>query len=172
MAKMGRPKENLWGKNKSRDPNRRRIVETQSRNLKGLSKEEIDKYKSEQHKEYLERVKEYEKGLEYLKEPPTSLRVSGEKWEDYYPKIKEKNKRRLDEILSDEEIMWRVFADRDDITTKQMNELLDKKREKKTYISDKEVDEVMNEIWGGIKRIHKEEEEENSEFKNPYNNEK
>jgi hypothetical protein len=165
MAKKGRPFENGWGKNKSRDPNRRRI-QTKT-DLSGLTAEEKKAHIKAESKKYTQRIKEEEKRLEYLKEPAILLTRDSEPYDVFLKRVKKKNSDRLTEILNDPELVWKIFADRDDITTVELYELREKKKEKKKYITNNEIDEIMNEIYGGIKR-KKVYEEDEEEYHNPY----
>jgi hypothetical protein len=167
MAKTGRP--NLpWGKNKSRDPNRRKITEMPKNILKGLTEEEKNKYRSDKHKEYLEKTKDDDKRLEYLKESPILLSRSTEPYDEFLKRVKKKNSDRLTEILNDSELMWRVFADRDDLTTKQKDVMMNKNKERKKYITNDEVAQLENYIYGSGKEPKWKDEEENEEYHNPY----
>jgi hypothetical protein len=168
MGKVGRPAKNSWGKNKSRDPNRRKIMNMPNKNiLKGLTEDEKKAYRKDQHKEYLQRLKEKEQSLEYLKEPTTLLKYDTEPYNEFLKRVRKKNSDRLTEILNDPELMWEIFADRDDIRTVEIAVLREKKRENKEYISDAEVQKVMERIYGGYSGQVIEEEEE-SEYRNPY----
>lgn len=167
---MARPKlhSSLPTKNKSRDPNRRKICKSPA-NLKGLTEEEKHLHKRKQQMENYWKVRDDEKRLEHLKEPPTLLKRDSEPYDVFLKRVREKNRKRLDEILADPELMWRIFADRDDMRTVEAKELREKAKENKKYITDKEIDAVMNEIYGGIKRVKVDEEEDDDfEFKNPY----
>jgi len=166
---MPRPKLHsaIPTRHKKRDPNRKPITKP-AVSLKGLTEEQKREHIKALSKEYTNRRNEEEKALEYLKEPPILLNRDGEPYDDFIKRVREKNKRRLDEILNDPEAMWRIFADRDDIRTIEVAMLREKAKQNKSYITDKEVDEVMNEIYGGIKRKKKYEDEEDEEYTNPY----
>lgn len=168
---MARPKlhSSLPTKNKSRDPNRRKISKTPA-NLKGLTEEEKYLHKRKQQMENYWKVKEHEKSLEKYKEPSILWSKGPETFEEFRKRVNENNKRRLDEIFADAELMWRIFADRDDMGTVQAHMLREKAKEKKKYVTDKDVDEVMNEIYGGVPRKKKryDDEDEDTEYENPY----
>lgn len=164
MAKMGRPRGSLYGRNKSRDPNRRKIME-KAPSLSHLTAEERLEYKAKQRKEYYKKLKSEDERLGYLQEGIERLKTDEEK-NEFRAYINKKNKKRLEEILSDSELMWQIFADREDITTVEVKMIREKNKENKDYVTDKEVDEAMNRIYGGYApQII---EEEDREWKNPY----
>jgi hypothetical protein len=62
--------------------------------------------------------------------------------------IREKNRKRLDDILNDEEAIQRIFSDRDDIS-----DLQKAAQRQKSYLSAKEIAEIerkLNEEFGLI----------------------
>jgi hypothetical protein len=77
-----------------------------------------------------------EERLGYLREDGKVFKVNEDpqQWMIY---IREKNKKRLDEILNDAEAIERIFSDRDDIS-----DLQKAAQRKKSYMSDKEIREI------------------------------
>jgi hypothetical protein len=77
-----------------------------------------------------------EERLGYLREDGKVFKVNEDpqQWMIY---IREKNKKRLDEILNDVEAMERIFSDRNDIS-----DLQKAAQRQKSYMSDKEIREI------------------------------
>lgn len=81
-----------------------------------------------------------EERLGYLRESSRKFAVN-EYPQDFLIYIREKNRKRLDEILNDEEALERIFSDREDIS------FLQKQAQKqKKYMSDKEIKEKMKQL--------------------------
>jgi hypothetical protein len=77
-----------------------------------------------------------EERLGHLRESGKTFRVDEDPIQ-WMKEIREKNKKRLDDILNDTEAMERIFKDRDDISEIQKNA----QRQKK-YMSEKEIKEI------------------------------
>lgn len=88
-----------------------------------------------------------EERLGYLREDGKVFKVN-EDPQKFMVYIREKNKKRLDEILNDSEAVERIFSDRDDIS-----DLQKAAQRQKTYLSAKEIAEIerkLNEEFGLI----------------------
>ena len=86
-----------------------------------------------------------EERLGYLRESSLKFALNEDPYE-FLIYVREKNKKRLDEILNDPEAIERIFSDRDDISELQRNA----QRQKK-YYSEKEIKEMerkLNEEFG------------------------
>jgi hypothetical protein len=85
---------------------------------------------------YREKYHSDEERLGYLREDGKVFKVNEDpqQWMIY---IREKNRKRLDDILNDEEAVQRIFSDRDDIS-----DLQKAAQRQKTYMSDKEIREI------------------------------
>lgn len=81
-----------------------------------------------------------EERLGYLRESSRKFAVN-EYPQDFLIYIREKNRKRLDEILADPEAVERIFADRDDIPDLQRNAQRHKK-----YYSEKEIKEMERKL--------------------------
>jgi hypothetical protein len=77
-----------------------------------------------------------EERLGYLREDGKVFKVN-EDPQQFMVYIREKNKKRLDEILNDVEAMERIFSDRNDIS-----DLQKAAQRQKTYLSAKEIKEI------------------------------
>jgi hypothetical protein len=89
---------------------------------------------------YREKYHLNEERLGHLREDGKAFRVDEDPIE-WMKRIKEQNKRRLDEIFADPEAMERIFSDRDDIPTLQRAA----QREKR-YLSAKEIAEIERKL--------------------------
>jgi len=108
----------------------------QSGDLTGYEKYKLS-YKVKYHND--------EERLGYLRESSLKFALN-EDPRDFLIYIREKNRKRLDEILNDTEALERIFADRDDIPELQRNAQRHKK-----YYSEKEIKEMerkLNEEFG------------------------
>jgi hypothetical protein len=108
----------------------------QSGTLTGYEKYKLS-YKVKYHND--------EERLGYLRESSLKFTLN-ENPRDFLIYIREKNRKRLDEILNDVEALERIFSDRDDISDLQRNA----QRQKK-YYSEKEIKEMerkLNEEFG------------------------
>jgi len=81
-----------------------------------------------------------EERLGHLRESGKTFRVDEDPIQ-WMKEIREKNKKRLDDILNDTEAMERIFKDRDDISEIQKNA----QRQKK-YMSEKEIKEKQKQL--------------------------
>ena len=77
-----------------------------------------------------------EERLGYLREDGKPFKVNEDPIQ-WMKEIREKNKKRLDDILNDAEAMERIFSDRDDIS-----DLQKAAQRQKTYLSAKEIAEI------------------------------
>jgi hypothetical protein len=89
---------------------------------------------------YRERYHLDEERLGHLREDGKGFRVDEDPTQ-WMKEIREKNKRRLDDILNDAEAMERIFSDRDDIPALQKAA----QREKR-YFSEKEIREMERKL--------------------------
>jgi hypothetical protein len=89
---------------------------------------------------YREKYHLNEERLGHLREDGKAFRVDEDPIE-WMKRIKEQNKKRLDEIFADPEAMERIFSDRDDIPTLQRAA----QREKR-YLSAKEIAEIERKL--------------------------
>ena len=99
--------------------------------------------------------------LGYLREPSRVFGVNEDpaEWLKY---IREKNRKRLDEILNDDEAMKRIFAERDDIS-----ELQKAQQKQKKHMSDKEIKEKLRQLEEEFNLLEdRKEEEKKSVYKN------
>lgn len=120
--------------------------------LKGMSLYKLH-YKEKYHKD--------EERLGYLRESSKKFHISEDPYE-WLKYIREKNRKRLDEILNDEEAMKRIFADRDDIS-----ELVQMKQKQKKYMNDKEITERLKQLEEEFNLLEdRKEEEKKSVYKN------
>ena len=89
---------------------------------------------------YREKYHKDEERLGYLREDGKGLKHNEdpEEWMKY---IREKNRKRLDDILNDPEAMERIFADRDDISDLQRSA-----QRQKNYFSAKEIAEIERKL--------------------------
>ena len=81
-----------------------------------------------------------EERLGYLRESSLKFALNEDPYE-FLIYVREKNKKRLDEILNDPEAIERIFSDRDDISELQRNA----QRQKK-YYSEKEIKEMERKL--------------------------
>ena len=81
-----------------------------------------------------------EERLGYLRESSLKFALNEDPYE-FLIYVREKNKKRLDEILNDPEAIERIFSDRDDISELQRNT----QRQKK-YYSEKEIKEMERKL--------------------------
>ena len=81
-----------------------------------------------------------EERLGYLRESSLKFALNEDPYE-FLIYVREKNRKRLDEILNDPEAMERIFSDRDDIPELQRNA----QRQKK-YYSEKEIKEMERKL--------------------------
>ena len=165
MAKTGRPRKYEFGRNKSRDPNRRKMREIVR--TKDMSVEEREAHTKGKYQKYLKAEAEKHKRLGERREGAVRITTKRE-YKEFRAYINKLNKERLDEILNDSEKMWEIFGDRDDITGSQLDEMRAKKKQNKEYISDAEVQKTMEIIYGGYAGQIL---EEDKEYKNPYEQE-
>jgi hypothetical protein len=96
---------------------------------------------------YRERYHEDESRLGHLREDGKVFKVN-EDPKQFMVYIREKNRKRLDDILNDEEAIQRIFSDRDDIS-----DLQKAAQRQKSYLSAKEIAEIerkLNEEFGLI----------------------
>jgi hypothetical protein len=103
----------------------------QSGDLTGYEKYKLS-YKVKYHND--------EERLGYLRESSLKFRLHEDPYE-FLKYVREKNRKRLDEILNDSEAMERIFSDRDDISELQRNA----QRQKK-YMSEKEIKEKQKKL--------------------------
>jgi hypothetical protein len=89
---------------------------------------------------YRERYHEDEERLGHLREDGKGFKVE-EDPQQFMVYIREKNKKRLDDILNDAEAMERIFSDRDDVP-----DLIKAKQRQKTYFSSKEIKEIERKL--------------------------
>jgi hypothetical protein len=89
---------------------------------------------------YREKYHENEERLGYLREDGKGFKVNEDpqQWMIY---IREKNRKRLDDILNDAEAVERIFSDRDDIS-----DLQKAAQRQKTYLSAKEIAEIERKL--------------------------
>jgi hypothetical protein len=89
---------------------------------------------------YREKYHSDEERLGHLREDGKVFKVNEDpqQWMIY---IREKNRKRLDEILNDAEAVERIFSDRDDIS-----DLQKAAQRQKTYLSAKEIKEIENRL--------------------------
>jgi hypothetical protein len=85
---------------------------------------------------YREKYHTDEERLGHLREDGKVFKVN-EDPQQFMVYIREKNRKRLDEILNDAEAIERIFSDRDDIS-----DLQKAAQRKKSYMSDKEIREI------------------------------
>jgi hypothetical protein len=85
---------------------------------------------------YRQKYHENEERLGHLREDGKAFRVDEDPIE-WMKKIREQNKKRLDDILNDTEAMERIFSDRDDISDVQKAA-----QRHRTYLSAKEIKEI------------------------------
>ena len=81
-----------------------------------------------------------EERLGYLRESSLKFALNEDPYE-FLIYVREKNKKRLDEILNDPEAIERIFSDRDDISELQRNA-----QRRKTYYSAKEIAEMERKL--------------------------
>lgn len=163
--RMGRPRKYPYLQNK-RDPNRKKMREIMD--LSGWTKEQKEARRLELALAFSKKEGEKQRRLRPIRE--SDMRLKSKKEKDEFRKyINPLNKQRLDAILNDEEKMWEIFGDRGDFTTAEINEMRKENREKNkgNWISDKEIEEAMNRIYGGYGGGI-EEDEEDGEYHNPY----
>jgi len=167
---MARPRGQFYKMDKRNNPDRRKITE-KGESLAHLTPEERKQHTKDWQAKYALKIKDDEKRLEAYREPITLLKTMKEK-DEFRKYINEKNKKRLTEILNDSELMWQIFADRVDITAGEIKEMRQKKKEKKGYVTDKEVEKAMEAIYGGYKLkgtiLGDDEEDEDEDYVNPY----
>jgi hypothetical protein len=89
---------------------------------------------------YREKYHENEERLGHLREDGKVFKVN-EDPQQFMVYIREKNRKRLDEILNDEEAVERIFSDRDDIS-----DLQKAAQRQKTYLSAKEIAEIERKL--------------------------
>jgi hypothetical protein len=85
---------------------------------------------------YREKYHKDEERLGYLREDGKGFKVN-EDPKQFMVYIREKNRKRLDDILNDAEAVERIFSDRDDIS-----DLQKAAQRQKTYLSSKEIAEI------------------------------
>jgi len=85
---------------------------------------------------------------------------------DFQKEIRERNVKRFDEILRDEAIWARINESSDEWTIKRDRQ--ERKKNKGVYVSDKEMQRANDIIYGGMSGRIIEDDEEPSEYTNPY----
>jgi hypothetical protein len=89
---------------------------------------------------YREKYHKDEERLGYLREDGKVFKVHEDPTQ-FMIYIREKNRKRLDDILNDSEAMERIFADRDDISDLQRSA-----KRQKNYFSEKEIREMERKL--------------------------
>lgn len=161
QGKGGRPRK-YYATHKGRDPQRRKMRELAD--LSGWTPEQKEERRKELAKQYTEKVRLKHLKQKDIRESTKTLKTLKER-KEFRAYINKLNKERLDAILSDKELMWQIFGDRIDLTTEELEEIREKKKDNREYITDEEVQRVMGEIYGGYAPQIIEEE---GEYQNPY----
>lgn len=162
-SRMGRPRKYFM--DNSKDPDRRKMREMAD--LSGWTKEQKDDRRRQRAALASKLAGEKQRELRPIRQSDARLKSEKEKRE-FRKWINVINKERLDNILKDPDKMWEIFGSRGDWTTKEIKEFKAEKRSVGEWVSDKDVQNAMDRIYGG-KNIPYEDEEENSdEYENPY----
>lgn len=162
-SRMGRPRKYFM--DNSKDPDRRKMREI--KDLSGWTKEQKDERRRERAALASKLAGEKQRELKPIRQSDARLKTEKEKIE-FRKWINVINKERLDNILKDPDKMWEIFGSRGDWSTKEIKEFKAEKRSVGEWVTDKDVQNAMERIYGG-KNIPYEDEEENSdEYENPY----